>query len=102
MTDCKSTLTPFLSGVRLEDGGDTPLVDNTLYRQLVGSFLYLTNSRPNLSYAVGAIYRFMQDLHELHWKATKCILRYIHGAINFGIPYETKSTLDLIGFTDFD
>eukprot|EP00253_Pinus_taeda_P013696 PITA_13696 len=39
MTDCKPALTPFLSGVCLEDGGDTPLVDNTLYRQLVGSLL---------------------------------------------------------------
>ena len=28
----KSALTPFLLGVRLEDGGDTPLVDNTLYK----------------------------------------------------------------------
>jgi hypothetical protein len=46
MTDCKSSPTPFLSRVRLEDGGDTPLVDNTLYRQLVGSLLYLTHSRP--------------------------------------------------------
>jgi hypothetical protein len=30
MTDCKSAPTPFLSGVKLEDGGETPLVDNTL------------------------------------------------------------------------
>jgi hypothetical protein len=74
MTDCKSAPTPFLSGVKLEDGGETPLVDNTLYRQLVGSLLYLTHSRPDLSYAVGAVSRFMQELHELHWKAAKCIL----------------------------
>eukprot|EP00253_Pinus_taeda_P013807 PITA_13807 len=33
MADCKTTPTPSLSGVRLEDGGDTPLVDSTLYRQ---------------------------------------------------------------------
>jgi hypothetical protein len=59
MIDCKSSLTPFLSGVRLEDGGDTPLVENTLYRQLVGIFLYLTHSRPDLSYAVGAVSKFM-------------------------------------------
>jgi hypothetical protein len=59
MTDCKFAPTPFLSGVRLEDGGDTPLVDNTLYRQLVGSLLYLTHSRPDLSYAVGVVSRFM-------------------------------------------
>ena len=74
MTDCKSTPTPFLSGVKLEDGGETPLVDSTLYRQLVGSFLYLTLSIPNLSYVVGVVSRFMQEQHEIHWKATKCIL----------------------------
>jgi hypothetical protein len=32
MTDCHSAPTHFLSGVKLEDGGETPLVDNTLYR----------------------------------------------------------------------
>jgi hypothetical protein len=32
MTNYKFALTPFLSGVKLEDGGETPLVDNTLYR----------------------------------------------------------------------
>jgi hypothetical protein len=44
----------------------------------------------------------MQELHELHWKATNLILRYVHGTIIFGIHYETYSTLDLIRFTDFD
>jgi hypothetical protein len=32
MIDCKSAPTPFLSRIKLEDGGDTPLMDNTLYR----------------------------------------------------------------------
>jgi hypothetical protein len=77
MTDCKSTPTPFLSGVKLEDGGETPLVDNTLYIHLVGRLLYLTHSRLDLSYAVGAVSRFMQELHELHWKDAKHTLRYI-------------------------
>lgn len=44
MTDCKTTSTPFLSEVKLEDGGDTALVDSTKYCQLVGSLLYLTHS----------------------------------------------------------
>jgi hypothetical protein len=102
MTNYKSASTPFLSRVKIEDGGETPLVDNTLYRQLVGSLLYLTHSRPDLSYAVGAVSRFMQELHELHWKAAKHILRYIHGTITFGIHYAVDSTLDLIGFTESD
>jgi hypothetical protein len=77
MTDCKSTPTPFLPRFRLEDGGDIPLVENTLYIQLVGSLLYPTHSIPNLSYAAGAVSKFMKEPHELHWKAAKCILRYI-------------------------
>jgi hypothetical protein len=77
MIDCKSAPTPFLSGVKLEDGRETPLVDNTLYRKLVGILLYLTHSKPDLSYAVGAVSKFMQESHELHWKAAKCILRYM-------------------------
>jgi hypothetical protein len=65
MTDCKSTPTTFLSGVRLEDGRETPLVDSTLYRKIMGILLYLTHSRLDLSYAVGAISRFMKKTHDL-------------------------------------
>jgi hypothetical protein len=102
MTHRKSAPTPFLSRVILEDGGDTPLVNNTLYKQLVGSLLYLTHSRPYLSYVVGAISKFMQELHELHWKAANCILRYVQGTITIWINYAVDSTLELIRFTDSD
>jgi hypothetical protein len=77
MTNCKSAPTPFLSGIRLEDGGDTPLVDKTLYRQLVGSLLYLTRTHPDISYAVGEVSIYMQEPHDLHWKDAKRNLRYI-------------------------
>jgi hypothetical protein len=66
----------------------------------VGSLLYLTHSIPDLSYAVGAVSRFMQEPHELHWKAAKCILRYVQGTNTFRIHYSVDSTLYLIGFTD--
>ena len=59
MTDYKFALTPFLSGVKLDDGGETPLVENTLYRKIVGILLYLTRSKLDLSYAVGIVSRFM-------------------------------------------
>jgi hypothetical protein len=59
MSDCKSTTTPFLSGVRLEDEGDTTLVDNTLYQQLVGSLLYLTHTQPDLSFAIGEVSKYL-------------------------------------------
>jgi hypothetical protein len=59
ITDYKSTPTSFLSMVRLEDGRDTPVVDNTLYQQIFGIILYLTHTRPYLSYVVGVVSRYM-------------------------------------------
>ena len=79
------------------------MVDSTLYRQLVGSLFYFTHSRPvYLLYVVGAVSRFMQEPHKLHWKVAKQILRYVHGTITFGIHYAADFALDLIGFTDSD
>eukprot|EP00253_Pinus_taeda_P034571 PITA_34571 len=75
MSDCKPAATPFLLGIKLENGKDTPLVDCTLYRQLVGSLLYLAHSRPDLSYV---------------------------GTITYGIHYAANCSLNLIGFTDSD
>ncbi|XP_057816404.1 secreted RxLR effector protein 161-like [Cryptomeria japonica] len=102
MSDCKPTPTPFLSGEKLEDGQDTPLVDCTLYWQFVGSLLYLTHSHLDLSYAVGVVSKYMQEPHELHWKATKRILHYVQGTISYEIHYSVGCTLDLIGYADSD
>ena len=76
------------------------MVENTLYRQLIGSLLYLTHSRPNISYVVSVSSRYMQEPHELHWKETKPILHYVQGSRGYGIHYVTGEKLDLIGLID--
>ena len=87
MEDCKVAPFTFLSGIRLEEDGSTPFVDNTLYRQLIGIPLYLTHLIPNISYAMSVSSRYMQEPHELHWKAVKCILHYVQGTRDYGIHY---------------
>ena len=52
MKDCKPSKTPFLSGVKLEEADSSPMVNNTLYRQMIGCLLYLTHTRPDISYAL--------------------------------------------------
>jgi hypothetical protein len=84
--------------IHLEDSGDTTLVEINLYRQLVESLLYLTHTRLELSYAVGVVSRYMQELHELQWKAAKCILRYVQGTTSYGIHYAIGYALDLMVF----
>ena len=45
MKDCKPIKTPFLFGVKLEESGSSPLVNNTLHRKLIRCLLYLTHTR---------------------------------------------------------
>ena len=87
MEDCKPAPSPFQYGVKLSATCTSPELDATLYRQLVGSILYLTHSRPGLYFVVGHVSRYMQNPHEIRWKAAKRILRYIRGTIQFGIHY---------------
>eukprot|EP00253_Pinus_taeda_P025673 PITA_25673 len=74
---CKPTPSPFQFGVKLLVTCNSPEVDATLYRQLVGKNLYLTHIHPNLSFVVVLIAFFMQNPHEIHWKVAKRILHYV-------------------------
>ena len=77
MDECKEEKCPFLSGVKLGDFGSSLLLDNSLYRKLVRSFIYLTQPQPDLYYEVGVVARYMQEPHEIHWNAGKRILLLI-------------------------
>ena len=66
MEDRKPTPSPFQSGVKLLVSYTSPKFDDTLYRQLVGKLLYLTHTRPDLSFAIGLVAWFMHQPHESH------------------------------------
>jgi hypothetical protein len=100
MDNYKPTPSPFQSGVKLVATCTSPKVDATLYRQLVGSLLYLTHTRPNLSFVVSPVARYIQTPHERNWKVAKRILRYVYGTVQFGIQYSSEGTPLLVGFTD--
>ena len=102
MKYCKPSKTPFLSGVKFEEAGCSPMVDSTLYRQLIGCLMYLTHSRPNIFYVVSVASRYMYHPHEIHWIESKRILNFVQGTRTNGIFYKAKSDVDLIVFTDSD
>ena len=74
MPEFKASKYSFLSGIKMHEFGNSPLVDITHSRQLVGSLIYLTHTRPDLYYAVSAVEIHMHHPHELHWIAAKIIL----------------------------
>ncbi len=73
-----------------------------MYRRIVGSLIYMTITRPDLSYAVGMVNQFMQTPQKPHLDAMRCILRYIKHILLCGIFYEAKSQLQVHGYTDVD
>ena len=102
MAECKASKSPFLYGIKLYEFGNSPMVDITLYRKLVGNFLYLTHTRPNFSYDVSVVARHMHQTHEIHWKEDKIILQYVQGTKNLWLHFTTSSSLQLAGFSDSD
>lgn len=59
MKDCKPCATPYQSRVKLTKECDSLKVNATLYRQLVGSLIYLTRTRPDISFASNVDSQFM-------------------------------------------
>ena len=85
MKYCKPSKTPFLSGVKLEEVGSSPMVNNTMYRQLIWCLIYLTHTLPNQYYAVSVALRYMDQTHEIHWRVAKRILNFVQGTRTHGI-----------------
>ena len=77
-------------------------MDCTLYRQLIGSLLYLTHYRPNICYAMNSVSRCMRKPQDLDWKVCKRILQYIQGTKTYDIHYAADFELELVGYTDSD
>ncbi|KAI5334710.1 hypothetical protein L3X38_024843 [Prunus dulcis] len=102
LKDCKSVSTPLVATDKLkrEDGSDP--ADESLFRKIVGSLLYLTATRPDIMFSACLLARFMHNPSKMHYGAAKRVLRYIQGTIDYGIEYVTgKSTL-LVGYCDSD
>ncbi|KAL9249579.1 Retrovirus-related Pol polyprotein from transposon RE1-like protein [Drosera capensis] len=95
ITDAKTVNTPLETNVKLRPTDGQLLKDPTRYRQLVGSLIYLTLTRPDISYAVHLVSQFMTSPRSTHFAAVLRILRYVKGIIFHGLHFSFSSTLEL-------
>ena len=58
MIECKIIGMPMEVELKLLTEDTSPLVDERLYQKLVGSLIFLCNTRPDISFAVGVVSRF--------------------------------------------
>ena len=102
MLDCRPMSTPMITNWKKIDASDSELVDPTLYRRLIGSLMYLVNTRPDICFAVNTLSQFMVEPKREHWVAAKHVLRYLRGTVDYGLMYVRSDGVKLAGFTDSD
>ncbi|GKB09980.1 retrovirus-related pol polyprotein from transposon TNT 1-94 [Tanacetum coccineum] len=103
-------------GMDLSDPVDTPMVDRlkldedlmgipvdqTRFRGMVGSLMYLTASRPDLVFAVCMCARYQAKPTKKHFEAIKRVFRYLKGTINMGLWYPKDNAMSLTAYADAD
>jgi hypothetical protein len=104
MLNCKPMATPMVTNLKKlsVSSSDSDEIDPTLYRQLIGSLMYLVNTRPDIFYAVSALSQFMSQPRQTHWIVVKHVLRYLRGTIGHGLRYTSSIDMRLQGYTDSD
>lgn len=102
MADCRPVSTPMVEKLRLEPDMSAPATDPTTYQQMVGKLIFLTHTRPDISFAVSLVSRFMSHPQDPHLQAVKHIYRYLKGTSGLALSYERGGVNTICGFTDSD
>lgn len=102
LEDAKLMSTPMGTSGSLELDENGNMVDQKLYRSIIGSLLYVTASRPDVMFSVCMCARYQSSPRESHLKACKRILRYLKSTQDVGLWYPKESSFELIGYSDSD
>ena len=87
--------TPMASNLKLLSVASSESVDATMYRQMICSLMYLTNTRPDICFA-------MNTSRHVHLMVTKHAVRYLKGTDEHRLKYEANQKTNLEGYVDSD
>ncbi|KAM1760482.1 hypothetical protein ACFX15_002996 [Malus domestica] len=98
----KAARAPMSTCAKIHKDSSGKDVDQTLYRSMIRSLLYLTASRPDITFAIKVCARFQNYLNESYLQAVKTIIKYVYCAIDYGLQYTYDTNTNLVGFSDAD
>ena len=100
MLDCKSITTSMVTKLKLLNDDSSERVDVTLYKEIIGALMYLTNTRLDICFVVNTLIQYMMDLRHVHLVAEKHVMRYLKGTFDCSLRYVVDSEFKLYGFTN--
>ncbi|XP_038896655.1 uncharacterized mitochondrial protein AtMg00810-like [Benincasa hispida] len=102
MTGCNPVDTPVEFNIKLSDSVDKVPVNKDRYQSLVGKLIYLSHTRPDISYVVSVVSQLMQAPYEEHMKAVERILRYLKTTSGKGLMFRRTGKRCIEAYTDSD
>ncbi|GJX93395.1 retrovirus-related pol polyprotein from transposon TNT 1-94 [Tanacetum coccineum] len=99
---CDLVDTPMVDKSKLDEDKEGKAVDQSHYRGMIDTLLYITSSRPDLQFVICMRARYQARPTEKHLHAVKRIFRYLRGTINRGLWYPKDSSIALTAFADAD
>ncbi|GKC27769.1 retrovirus-related pol polyprotein from transposon TNT 1-94 [Tanacetum coccineum] len=94
--------TPMVEKSKLDEDPQGKAVDPTHYRRMVGTLMYLTASRSDLTFVVCMCAWYQAKPTKKHLHAVKRIFKYLQGTINRGLWYLKDSSIALTAYADAD
>ena len=94
--------TPMETKLKLLVDTSSELIDATMYRQIIGSLMYLTNTRSDICFVVNTLSQFLVEPRRVYLVAAKHVMRYLKGTLDFGLCYIRDHDFKLYGYTDSD
>jgi hypothetical protein len=73
MEDSTPVRTPMVTGCKLRKDGDSPNVDQSLYRCMIGNLLYITTSHPDIMHGVGMVGRYQSAPVGMFYRKALCL-----------------------------
>jgi hypothetical protein len=102
MEDCKPMSTPMVTNWKKISVYESKLVDAKRYHQLIGSLMYLVNTRPEICFTMNIFNHYMVEPRSVHWIGEKHVLRYIARLVDYGLDYTRGDGIRFIGYIDSD
>ncbi|GJT46626.1 retrovirus-related pol polyprotein from transposon TNT 1-94 [Tanacetum coccineum] len=102
MDSCDPVDTPMVDRLKLDEDPLGIPVDQTRFRSMVGSLMYLTASRPDLVFVVCMCVRYQTSPTKKHLEALKRVFQYLRGTINWGLWYPKDTAMALTAYADAD
>nr|GEU99250.1 copia protein [Tanacetum cinerariifolium] len=102
MDSCDPVDTSMVDQLKLDEDPLGIPIDQTQFRSMVGSLMYLTASRPDLVFAVCMCARYQASPTKKHLEALKRVFRYLRETINWGLWYPKDITMVLTAYADAD